>query len=282
MNYYSYDYGIYGDSAASRTEEGIFAFLIVYLVILMFSAIIGLVFYLLQASGLYKMGKTVGISAPWMAYIPVVNLYAMGKIAETPVNGKKTLKYSTILLLLQIATCIITFAFIFFAVATGISAGFEELESTAVAGGIFFGGFIIGYFALMAVAIALTVFQYIAVYKIFKIFAPDNAVIYLILSLFVSAALPIIIFVLRNKPVHGYGQGQVPPIGTPGFNPAYAQQNYNPYGYNQTNYTPGNFSAQQGAETQTQNTEETVSQDSVQIESATEEAEEKSDSEENT
>ena len=241
---YSYGdfYGNYGDyDIATRTETG-WALIAVAIMIFLFALAIELVFYLLKSFGLYKMAKTVGLSAPWLAFIPIANDYTLGKIAETPVNGKKTMRYGIILLFFNLAILVLGFAFMFYMTVMQLATGgeFGSIFFDAALSGTGYIGLLLCYIAIIALSIATGIFYYIAVYKLFKIFAPDNAVLYLVLTIVLGAGivLPILIFMLRNKPVYGYGHGQIPPLGTPGYNPAYDQHNYNPYGYNQNNYTP--------------------------------------------
>ena len=49
------------------------------------------------------------------------------------------------------------------------------------------------------VAIVYAVFNYIALYNVFKDYAPNNAVLYLVLSLLVGGSDTVILFIIRNK-----------------------------------------------------------------------------------
>lgn len=236
---FNYDYGFYGDISPDMSGEGFAAVIAVYMMIFLFSAAAGLVFYLLEAFGLYKMAKTAGVAAPGLAFVPIANVYILGKVAETPVGGKKPMKYGLVLLLCNIGTIIITAAVIFFTISILVAWGFEEYVEIPAEVGMFVVGLLVGALTLMALSIAYIVFYYMAIYKIFKLFAPDNAVVFLVLTIFFNVALPIIIFVLRNRPICGCGQGQIPHVGTPGYNPAYGDGGgYNPYGYTQGTYSP--------------------------------------------
>ena len=52
---------------------------------------------------------------------------------------------------------------------------------------------------LMVVSIIKLVFQYIAYYELFKSCDPGNAVLYLVLSIFINICQPVFLFLCRNK-----------------------------------------------------------------------------------
>ncbi|MBE6538450.1 MAG: hypothetical protein E7671_03185 [Ruminococcaceae bacterium] len=245
MGYSDYYYDIYegGYELGEAIGSGVASFIGLYLIILLFSLAIGLVFYLLEAVGLYKMGKTVGASAPWLSFIPVLNVFALGRVAETPTGAKKPMKYGLILLLLNIANGLfsVTMVLNFINRLVTVINNFDSINPLEMFGYLTGGG---SYAISSLLSIAYTVFYYIALYKIYKAFARDNAVLYLVLSIFFGIATPIIIFCLRNKPVQMDPlMGQVPPYGAYG----YGQQNYynNGNAYGQGNYYPPNGGAGQ-------------------------------------
>ncbi|MBR3967243.1 MAG: hypothetical protein IKJ91_09245 [Clostridia bacterium] len=160
--------------------------LIIYLVILG----VCLAEYLLLSLGLNRMAKNLGLPSPWMAFVPVLSSYLMGLIAETSTDGKKPLRYSLILLLFPIAALA---AFVlFFVLGIIVSSGenyfitFAFIETADL--------------FISAINIANTVFSFIALYRIYKLYAPDNATLFIVLSIFVPISMPIIMFILRNKP----------------------------------------------------------------------------------
>ena len=53
--------------------------------------------------------------------------------------------------------------------------------------------------ALMAVAMVQLVFEFIALWHIYRLFSPDNAVAFILLSILVSASMPILLFVASRK-----------------------------------------------------------------------------------
>lgn len=248
MGYY------YDDYIGSRFEDTAVIILLVVGIVMLFALAIGLVLYLLKAFGLYKMAKTLGIKNAGLAFVPVVGDYMLGKVAEAPIDGKKPMRFGLILLLLNIASFVLGSAFTFYTVVMDIISEMESI-STGMTAGTGFAGYMVGYLATLGVSIVYAVFYYMALYRIFKVFAPDYTVAFLLLSMFISGAVNVLFFIIRNKPARLNTQAQMaPPVGTPGYNPAYGEGNYNPYGYNQSNYTPSgdwNYQRSENAEKQT-------------------------------
>ena len=73
-------------------------------------------------------------------------------------------------------------------------------EGRANAGAVFgfMGTAFLMVFLLMAIAVTYSVFAYLAYYDLFKSCKPDNAVLFLVLSIFVNVTLPFFIFACRK------------------------------------------------------------------------------------
>lgn len=164
----------------------------VLLIVAIFALCISLAEYLLFAFGLYRMAKNLGLPSPWMAFVPILSSYLLGLIAEKDSMGKRTLKYSWILIISQVVTSAFAIVYYFVIIASHVlgSVGFLAI-------------FILIYGALN---IAACVLYYIALYRVYKIFDADNAPIFIILSIFFTISVPILVFVLRNRqPLISYG-----------------------------------------------------------------------------
>lgn len=271
MGYY---YGDHYSDFANTDDTAAILILLIVSVVMLFAFAIALALYLLKAFGLYRMAKNLGVKNAGLAFVPLVGDYILGKVAETPFDGKKPMRFGMILLLLNIASFVLGGAFGFYSVVMDIVDEVVAIDATRdgmTGAGI--AGYMVGYLATMAISIVFAVFYYIALYRIFKMFASDNTVLFLILSIFINGAVNVLLFILRNKPAALSTQGRVaPPVGTPGYNPAYGEGNYNPFGYGQSNYTPsGDWNYQQsstavtGDETE-EKSDDTGEADSVQTE----------------
>lgn len=187
----SYDYGTtLPESTATFGALGgvflivIFAFLFVALAF----AVISLIF---QGIGIMKMHEKLGLKGGWLAFVPILNSYAMGKVAEQYIkeNGKKSAKFSIILLICQIVS--LFFAFVM-GIILGIGSAFLPASIYAIINLVFT---LLSY----GLSFIASIIAYIALWRVFAIFSNKNATLYLILSIFISVVQPFLIFAIRNK-----------------------------------------------------------------------------------
>lgn len=131
-------------------------------------AVLGLVMslavYILQGIALYRMAGKLGIGSPWLAFVPIGNVWLLGKIADAneavPKHAKRLLILN-ILLLIPVSGVL--------GVALGaLLAGIPELGVGAIAFMFTFG------IAMLVLAIVCSVFTYIAYYRICENFAQEN------------------------------------------------------------------------------------------------------------
>ena len=183
--------------------------------VLIFVLLFAAACFILYSIGLYTMAKNAGIPNPWLAWIPIATGYILGLLAER--------SYYTF---------------------TGKQMPFSKILLWGYIG-VFVGSFIPFISALAGLAgIALMVFQLIALFYLYKDYAPGKEVLYIVLSvIFSSLAQAICLMLSRNTvpvSVTGFGQ-QVQPSYQGGYQPPYNAQ---PYGqqppYNNSNNQNGN------------------------------------------
>ena len=120
--------------------------------------------YILQGVALYRMAGKLGIDSPWLAFIPIANIWMLGKIADA---SESIPKHAKRLLILEILL-FIPFAGVL-GVGTGaLLAGAGRLDAAGIA--------VMGIFAVavFVIAIVYSIFAYIAYYRICENFAPEN------------------------------------------------------------------------------------------------------------
>jgi len=152
-------------------EFGLFAFIASFF---LFFFLIGIVIYVLAALGLYTMAKNRNIENAWVAWIPVAQLYILGRIIRT----LKILDYDV-----------------------------PQVE--LVLPGLAIAGTVLGVIPLIGQLIALAAFivNIFALHKLFVMYRPDEAVMYLILSVVLPFMGAVFIFIMRNdKPVEEWAQ----------------------------------------------------------------------------
>lgn len=179
-------------------EDVVIGFLAIYFAIMLFASIYSIVVYVLHSLGLYTIAKRRLIHNPWLAWIPIANLWVLGSISDHyqyMAKNKKTKRRKVLVgLMIAVYACAIVFG-IALGVSVGVAAVTGDAEQIIIPMLIFF----VSYFALLVLAIVLTVFQYIAYYDLFNSCNPDNAVIFLILSIFFNFLLPYFVFACRKK-----------------------------------------------------------------------------------
>lgn len=189
----NYDYSYYSDLESMAFAGGIVAVvLVIYLLALAFQV----VSYVLQALGMYSIAKRRGIRKPWLAWIPVVNVWLLGSISDQyqyVVKGKVRNRRG-VLLGLQIAMYALAVVAV---IAMSLSAA-VPYSAPSVAG-VAIVIYIVCWLAAAALTVTAAVFQYIALYDLYISCVPDNAVLYLVLSILVNVTLPFFVFACRKK-----------------------------------------------------------------------------------
>ncbi len=232
------------------------------------SSIVWIVSYVFTAIAVYHLSKTLNLPSPGLAWVPVVRVYALGRVAREAIRatapGKKARNYGALLLTLGLVGGLLLFIGVvlaFSGVIAGLGGwmyGFGDLygDLSGMSAVDLDPGFgvtydpdkmlalmIPGVFLVMIgsiVMIVYSVFYYIALYNVYKAFNPANATVFEVLSILLSVTTPFLLFSIRNRaPVMaapaGYGyppqQPQYPPYGQP------AQPYTTPYAQPQQPYT---------------------------------------------
>ena len=169
--------------------------LIILLAFLFLTLAFAVVTVIFQGIGIMKMHEKLGLKHGWMAFVPFLNAYAIGKVAEQYVkaDGRKSAKFSVILLVIQFASIGIGFIF-------GLIMGFSQFLFPMEAYMIIQ---LICYAFVYIISFGLSIVSYVALWRVFAIFSNKNATLYLVLSIFVSVVHPFLIFAIRNhEPEH--------------------------------------------------------------------------------
>lgn len=170
---------------------------------------ISVVFWALQAVGVYKMSEKDKCKNPWYAFIPFFDAIAIGRLgfgynkknmAVTKDNSKALLVLKIIFSVLSI---VLIFSLISFVARTAIYSelgGSDNYKYSLITSA---GLFILVYLAFLGIAIAYKVTYYICLYNIYLKFNRDNAVLFTVLGIFFSFLIPIFLFISRkNEPCY--------------------------------------------------------------------------------
>ena len=160
---------------------------------------LGLLVYILQAWALYTIAERRGINKPWLAWVPVVNVWILGSISDQYqyVVKKQVKNKRKVLLGLNIAFNVIIIIFAIAVICLAVN-GLLALdppmdESITIAptnGAEFFQNVILVLaiaglvtLPLWVMLIIYIVFSYMALYDVFCSCEPKNSTLYLVLSL---------------------------------------------------------------------------------------------------
>lgn len=198
----------------------------------------GIAVYVLTALAFYTVADRRGLKNPWLAWIPVANLWLLGSISDQyryVVKGEFKSKRK-ILLVLGIASMVVgmvIFGLITSLAITGISGamgGISEEQMVSQLMGRAIG--MVGLFVpMMGIAIAQMVIRYMALYDVYKSMDPSNCVMFLVLSILFSFTEPFFLFFNRNK-----DEGMPPRRQQPVYEQPVYQAPQEPWNQNGPNY----------------------------------------------
>ena len=168
--------------------------------------LISLAVYVFTALGLYTLAQRRGLRNPWLAWIPVANVWILGSLSDQyryVVRGQVRSKRK-VLLTLNIISAVMGLVMTVVIVAAVVrwvfsfQAGASETEIVnAILGSV------MGVLALCVpwagVAIASAVLSYMALYDIYTSCDPANNTVYLVLSILFGFTQAIFLFLCRNR-----------------------------------------------------------------------------------
>lgn len=187
------------------------------------STILGLVAYVLQALALYTIAKRRGIKKPWLAWVPLVNVWILGSISDQYrfVTKREVKNRRKILLGLNIAQLVIIF--VMFAVLVWLIIDLAYVSGD-VLDGIFSGaefdgqdflidpmvqnlkqviGIVLLSIPLAGCAVTSAVYYWMSMYDVFRSCDPSNSVVFLVVSIvggmFVEGIESVFLLVDQNK-----------------------------------------------------------------------------------
>ena len=156
------------------------------------------VMYVLNAVGMYRIAKRRGIHHAWLAWVPIGCNWLLGSISDhyQYVVKQKVTSRRKILLILSLVMVAVSFILLGGMAAITLTAG-SAAENLAFSLAIAL--IVIAYLAMLGLAIAVTVFCYIAYYDLFRSCKPSNAVLFLVLSVIFNVTLAFFVFACGNS-----------------------------------------------------------------------------------
>ena len=173
---------------------------------------------------MYSIANRRGIKNPWLSWVPLGNLWMLGCISDQyryVAKGQVKNKRKSLLILgiVMSLLAVVTLVIAMVVMIGALDAQFmSDSEMAAMMVGLII--MLVVWLALLAVSVAVTVIQYMALYDLFVSCDPNNGVLFLVLSILISMAMPICMFICRKK------DGGMPPrkAAAPVFVPQPAYQ----------------------------------------------------------
>ncbi len=211
--------------------------------ILAVTLLVGVVCLVFRGMGLMRMAKRKGIPNGWLGFIPIANLYTLGKVSAM---GRKRSEIP--LLVLGILSALFTVASLFsivplvdiiFQASLAAPRGNFAMDYFPERLASVFGLSAATYLITAGLAIATMVLRFTALHRVYKQFSPDSATVMTVFTVigytvFGIPIHPFMLFAVRNneiwpmgKPPYGY-QGQPYPPNIPSYEAGAA---YNPPPY---------------------------------------------------
>ena len=168
-------------------------------------SLVSLAVYVFTALGLYTLAQRRGLRHPWLAWIPVANVWILGSLSDQyryVVRGQVRSKRKA-LLTLNIISAVMGVVMVVVIMAAVIRCvfSFRGASETEIVNALM--GSIMGVLALCVpwagVAIASAVLSYMALYDIYTSCDPANNTVYLVLSILFGFTQAIFLFLCRNR-----------------------------------------------------------------------------------
>ena len=203
---YGFDYGYDSFSgfepAFDSSIAGIGGFLLAFLgfFYLIFFGIM-LLCYIFQSVSLHTIAKRRGIKHPWLCWLPIGDVWILGSIsdqyqyvAKGKVKNRRHTLVGIVLGVFLIGVPLLVGSIVGMLVGLYSFSGGEMATS-----GVLFGVFILVYIAVLVLGIVNVVLRYIALYDVYASCNPDNATLFLVLSIFFGITIPFFLFSCRKK-----------------------------------------------------------------------------------
>ena len=194
MGMYGYEYNYGSGVDALGTVAGFFAvFMLVAILVAFAWAILS---YVLYASGLYTIAKRRGIHHAWLAWIPIGSEWLLGSISDQYqyVTKKRNTNRRTILLVLEIVFVAVYVFFCFNAFSMVYT-----MEAAGTALGASIGLYLLSWFAVCGIGVAVFVFEMIALNDLFAACDPSSVAVKIVLCILFVFTLPFFVFFSRKK-----------------------------------------------------------------------------------
>lgn len=164
--------------------------------------LISIALFILQGIALFTMCKHRKIEKGWLSFVPIANLYILGKFADLYAKDGKYRKLLPLLYIIEIVLFILFIVLSAVCLVSVVANVQEAIDKDINLEPKMFVSVIpaaVCYIFLFAAAVIYTVFHSIALWRIYAYLNRKNAVLFLVLSVVFGFLAPVFLFCLRNK-----------------------------------------------------------------------------------
>ncbi len=159
----------------------------------------GIALYICQGMGLSTIARRREIQNPWLAWLPLGNLWILGSISDQyqqiALEQEKTKRRTLLLLGVLCLAAAAAFGVGLWGANSGeLEARFADTPPMAMAA-----VFMVLFLLAGGCWLLLRINAYIAAFYLFRSCTPGRAPVYLLLSIVMYMALPVMVFALRKK-----------------------------------------------------------------------------------
>lgn len=172
------------------------------------SVALGVAIYIFQALGLYTIAQRRGIKHAWMAWLPLLNMWILGSIADQYRYVARGQIRNRRKVLMGLHISVLALGLVFSAVAIVMIIRLlldasqimqmtpQQVMEMSVVPLVVAAVFMVVTWILRVIAL---VFQYICYNDLYASCCPNNQVLFLVLSILFNITLPFFVFACRNK-----------------------------------------------------------------------------------
>ena len=193
MDDYAY-YTASGEAELAEALEEIAPFLAVFAILLGVLLLWGIVSYIIRSLSLYRLGKSAGISAYGLAWVPVAYAYCVGAIADKyDAKGGRDHQIRKVMTWLLAVSAV--FGVLFLVNYTAFIAQIVALGGEPELGEMMrmLWSFVLPEVPMCVAATGVSAVSYICYYKIFELCKPEKPVKNLLIAILVPFAFPFVL-----------------------------------------------------------------------------------------
>lgn len=179
--------------------------ILLYLIVAVVVMLWGIAAYVMTSLSFHTIAKRRGISKPWLAWVPVANVWIIGSLSDQyryVAQGKVTNKRKVLMglyigvIALMLLMLVPYISMMVLLVGSADSALTDAQTAQMLMQAMLV---LVVCLAMMVVAIVYAVFYYIALYDVFRSCDPKNATLYLVLTIFLGVVYPFFMLACRKK-----------------------------------------------------------------------------------